>query len=46
MTTEKTKGRGTMRKSGMLLSLALGTALAAVVATAGTAQQAEAALTE
>ena len=46
MTTEKTKGRGKMRKSGMLLSLALGTALAAVVATAGTAQQAEAAFTE
>ena len=44
MTTEKTKGRGTMRKSGMLLSLALGTAMAAVLATAGTAQQAEAAL--
>jgi len=33
-----------MRKSGMLLSLAFGAALAAVVATAGTAQQAEAAL--
>ena len=44
MTTEQTKSRGKMRKSGLLLTLALGTALAAVVATAGTARQAEAAL--
>jgi Tol biopolymer transport system component len=46
MTTQQRKLRGKMRKCGMLLSLALGTALAAIVVTAGTAQQAEAAFTE
>ena len=44
MTTQKTGTDGKMRKSGLLLTLALGTALAAMVATAGTARQAEAAL--
>jgi TolB protein len=44
MTREQPEVRGKMRRSGMLLSLALGMALAAVVATAGMAQQAEGAV--
>jgi Tol biopolymer transport system component len=44
MTREQPEARGKMRRSGMLLSLALGMALAAVVATAGMAQQAEGAV--